>query len=202
MFARALKAFARNPKPRRRPVVEGMEPRVLFSADGLSSLLLPAQGDGATMDAALERIIDLAPVIPIIATADTAPATVDPAVRHEVVVVDSRVAHYEQLVESIRQHGSGAVDIEIIFLNQLDNGIARIGELLLERHDVSALHILSHGREGSVQLGAEWIDVQALREQAGALARWQQALTDNGDILIYGCDVAQGIKRMSLQAVI
>ena len=108
------------------------------------------------------------------------------------MVVDARVADYQTLVEDIQARSTTDAWFEIIVLNQIDSGISQITELLAQRQDVSAVHILSHGQDGGVEIGAGLIDSDALQQQAASLALWKAALTENADVLIYGCDVAAG----------
>jgi hypothetical protein len=197
MFRAALKRFKDKPK-RSRPVIEGMEPRILYSADGLSALLDPMQVDAPAVEA---QPLTVPPILPD--TQDQHAAQPAPTLPHvapvpvqpittELVVVDSRVADYQRLVDDIQARSGSAAWFEIVVLNQQDSGIQQITNLLTERHDVSAVHILSHGQDGGVQLGAGWVDGQTLTQQAELLAQWRTALTANADVLVYGCDVAEG----------
>src|SRR5205085_5620273 len=70
------------------------------------------------------------------------------------------------------------------------DGIAQISAALDGRSDISALHILSHGADGELRLGNALLDVSALSARSAEIAAWGNALNENSDILIYGCDVA------------
>ena len=58
-------------------------------------------------------------------------------------------------------------------------------------HDISAVHIISHGADGEVQLGGATLNFDSLLNNASQVKGWGQALTPGADILIYGCDVAE-----------
>jgi len=54
------------------------------------------------------------------------------------------------------------------------------------------LHILSHGRSGALYLGATELTTASLGVYATLLAQIGSRLSADGDILLYGCDVAFG----------
>ena len=185
-------SWLRSTAPRRnRPVVETLEPRILFSADALAGLFDPLQTDPYAVEA--PPLLLPAEFLSEHALAEASPAAPEAtAASIELVVVDARVADYQSLISDIQARADTAHQFEIIVLNQIDSGIQQITDLLAARRDVSAVHIISHGQDGGVQLGAGWVDAQALQQQAEALAQWRAALTSNADILLYGCDVAAG----------
>ncbi|WP_116964862.1 DUF4347 domain-containing protein, partial [Fastidiosibacter lacustris] len=58
--------------------------------------------------------------------------------------------------------------------------------------NLSAVHIVSHGDVGKLYLGNEALSLDNIGDYAASLAQWGKALTDTGDILFYGCNVAEG----------
>jgi predicted cupin superfamily sugar epimerase len=64
--------------------------------------------------------------------------------------------------------------------------------VLANRSDIASVHIVSHGAEGSLQLGASTINSDNLQAYSNSLQQWASALTADADILLYGCDVASG----------
>ena len=59
---------------------------------------------------------------------------------------------------------------------------------------VTAIHLISHGRDGELQLGATTLDLASLPQHVAKLIAWQHLLTENADLSVYGCDVAAGQK--------
>jgi len=49
-----------------------------------------------------------------------------------------------------------------------------------------------------VQLGSSQLDFETLLQRAAAVKKWGSALTEDGDILFYGCDLAATEKGKSL----
>nr|WP_249729050.1 putative Ig domain-containing protein [Acidovorax sp. CCYZU-2555] len=81
---------------------------------------------------------------------------------------------------------------ELVVLDGSQDGLDQIAAHLQGRSDISALHILSHGEAGRVQLGSSSLGVQEAQARADLLERIGSSLTADGDILLYGCDVASG----------
>ncbi len=105
---------------------------------------------------------------------------------HEVVFIDSSVADPTQIA------AAAPLSAEIVYLRAGQDGLDQIATYLTGRTDISALHIVSHGQEADLILGGVKIDAAALSTHAADLAIIKAALTESGDILIYGCDVAKG----------
>ncbi|MFB8796783.1 MAG: DUF4347 domain-containing protein [Microcoleus sp.] len=68
----------------------------------------------------------------------------------------------------------------------------QITKALAGEKDIEAIHILSHGSEGSLKLGSDTLNNQDLAQFSNKIQQWGKALTKNGDILLYGCDVGAG----------
>ncbi|WP_116964856.1 tandem-95 repeat protein, partial [Fastidiosibacter lacustris] len=58
--------------------------------------------------------------------------------------------------------------------------------------NLSAVHIVSHGDVGKLYLGNEALSLDNIGDYAASLAQWGKALSNTGDILFYGCNVAEG----------
>ncbi|MBE0620245.1 MAG: DUF4347 domain-containing protein, partial [Burkholderiales bacterium] len=106
--------------------------------------------------------------------------------RTEIVFVESDVADYRTLLNGINP---GA---EVHVLDASKDGLAQIAQILKGRSGIDAIQIVSHGSEASVQLGALTLTAQNLQDHAADLATIGGALTQDADILVYGCDVAKG----------
>ncbi|MCL1472974.1 DUF4347 domain-containing protein, partial [Argonema antarcticum] len=79
---------------------------------------------------------------------------------------------------------------EVILLDGTRDGVAQITQILQTRSNIAALHIISHGSPGEVQLGNGTLNSGNLDNYTNSLKQWRNALTENADILIYGCNVA------------
>ena len=80
---------------------------------------------------------------------------------------------------------------EVSFLDANRDGVSQISELLENSEGkYSAIHIISHGEEGQVSLGNTVLGADNLGEYTDELAGWADALTEDADLLFYGCDLA------------
>ncbi|MEN0105327.1 MAG: DUF4347 domain-containing protein, partial [Pseudomonas sp.] len=168
---------------KRAPIASALEPRMLFDGAVAATVADAASSnDHATADSAAKNpstddsgahASDAA--TPPAATGDN---------RHEVVFVDAKVQNYQQLLDALPK------GTEVVVLDSSKDGLQQIADYLKDRSDIDAIHILSHGEAGQIQLGTETVDKAELSARADVLAQIGKALTAEGDILLYGCKVA------------
>src|SRR5690606_42032615 len=81
-------------------------------------------------------------------------------------------------------------------------GLQQMADYLSGRSGIDAIHIISHGDVGKVQLGNDWLDSSDLASRSATLNAIGQALDKDGDILLYGCQVgANGAGRDFIEAL-
>jgi hypothetical protein len=177
---------------RRRMKFETLEPRILLSADLGLEHPVAAQHD-PTATAAVEQPLTHSPDPSVSSATDASAADGLGAFRPtELIFVDPSVDEYRSLVDSLRTSPDAGSWKEIHLLEADRDGIGQIGDALRGRKDVAAVHILAHGSAGEMRLGASLLNTEALAAHADEFGAWGQALTENGDILLYGCGVASG----------
>jgi large repetitive protein len=104
-----------------------------------------------------------------------------------VIFIDTAVQGYDALVTTWAGQG------DIILIDSTRDGIDQMMTALAGRSHLDAIHIVSHGAEGSFRVGATQIDRAAVSGTlSSAFAAIGSKLTVSGDILIYGCDVGAG----------
>ena len=104
----------------------------------------------------------------------------------QLVVIDSGVDNYEQLIASL----DGSTRVLLLDSNQ--SGIEQISEALQSsKQSFEAVHIVSHGTDGGVQLGNQWLDSNSLPTVANELSQWTHQLSSDADVLFYGCNLAE-----------
>ncbi|MGI9336189.1 MAG: DUF4347 domain-containing protein, partial [Gammaproteobacteria bacterium] len=172
------------------------EPRYLFDAAAAATAADAAQDAAADAqaDAALERHRESdsgTPPPPTeaerLAAALAEPAS--PPERTELVVFDMRVEDAATLVEGVDPNA------EVVFLDRDRDGVEQIAEALRGRTGIGALHIVSHGREGALTLGTGTLDAGSIEgEYREALAEIGEALAEDADLLVYGCNFGAGEK--------
>ena len=100
--------------------------------------------------------------------------------------VDSSVAEYQQLV-------AGATPgTEVHVLTSAQDAVTQITNTLLGRSHISSLQIVSHGESGGLDFGSNRLTLTNLLGYAAQVQSWGKALTEGADILLYGCNVAEG----------
>ncbi|XZE33950.1 cadherin domain-containing protein [Pirellulaceae bacterium SH501] len=112
-----------------------------------------------------------------------------PALRREVVFVQEGLNDIDRLLSDLQQDREG-VDFEIHVLNSIEHGLDQIESLITQYDDLDAIHLVTHGADGFIQLGGGWLTSSNIEQYTDALQRIGMALDVDGDILIYGCDVA------------
>ena len=137
------------------------------------------------------------------ASADTAVASAgyqllraaDPAAnngRKEVLFLDSGVSGLSALLEECK------AGIEVVLLDGTADGLSQMAAWAQSHVGYDAIHVISHGAQGSVRLGALTLDQATATARAADLAAVGAALTAQGDLLLYGCEVAKGEGRAFL----
>ncbi|KJS40078.1 MAG: hypothetical protein VR70_06840 [Rhodospirillaceae bacterium BRH_c57] len=109
-----------------------------------------------------------------------------PSPSSTLVFIDGAVADWQVLAAGVPE---GA---EVVYIDPARDGLAQMLEALDGRAPLDAIHVLSHGGPGSLALGAGVIDAAALEARGADLAILGNALAEDGDILLYGCNVASG----------
>ncbi|HEY0587647.1 MAG TPA: Ig-like domain-containing protein [Pseudoduganella sp.] len=162
-----------------------------------SSQLLPLEQrfmfDGAVADAAqTAQAHELPPAPPAVTVRAAEPAK--DGGKKEVAIVDTSLAGYKTLEAGVRA-GVGIVEFD-----GSKDGLAQIAQWAATQSNYDAIHILSHGAQGVVELGTMHLSQSALASAATQreLAQLGKALTSDGDLLLYGCDVGAGAQGAAL----
>ncbi|MCC3406091.1 MAG: DUF4347 domain-containing protein [Microcoleus sp. PH2017_10_PVI_O_A] len=103
-----------------------------------------------------------------------------------IAFIDRQVTDYQSLIAGVTP------GTEVVVLDDRRDAIDQITEVLAIRTNIDSIHIVSHGSAGSLQLGKTRLCADNLEAYAEKLQRWRSALTQDADILIYGCNVASG----------
>jgi hypothetical protein len=102
----------------------------------------------------------------------------------DIVFIDKGIADYQALVDGVSN------GVEVVLLETDQDGPAQMVAALEGRTGLDGIHVLSHGTTGAVQLGDTWLSTETLDTHRDALATLGDALSSQGDLLLYGCNVA------------
>ncbi len=115
----------------------------------------------------------------------------------EIIFLDAGVADGEQLLTDLM--GSANPDLfQVYLIDSTSDGVAQMTTMLNGLQGLDAIHIISHGAAGQIQLGSTTLANDSLDDYAGQLSEWGSALAESGDILIYGCDLAADVQGKAL----
>ncbi len=184
-----LDLFKRQASPytaKRAPLAAALEPRMLFDGAVAATVADAAVSDSpAAQDPTTDNTDHQASdaLTPPAATSDQ---------RQEIVFVDGGISDYQQLVSGLKP------GTEVVVLDASKDGLQQIADYLKDRSDVDAIHLLSHGAQGTVELGNLWLNSQNIDQHAQQLNAIGAALAADGDILIYGCDTGKGAQGATL----
>ncbi len=105
---------------------------------------------------------------------------------NDIVFIDSNISDYQSLLRGL------PVGSEVIILDKQRDGLQQIAAALKARHDLDAIHIIGHGSSGQIQLGSTFLNSNNLKAYQPLLTSIGASLNLTGDLLLYGCNVAQG----------
>ncbi|WP_349573323.1 DUF4347 domain-containing protein, partial [Azotobacter salinestris] len=155
-------------------LILALEPRMMFDGAAPATAVESSEvADAATSDTATGQ-------------AESPSATQPDAAGREVAFIDSRLAGYQELLAAIRS------DVQVVVLDGAGNALEQMAQWAESHEGYSAIHLIGHGSSGSLQLGSLQLQEDTIAEQQTLLARLGAALGEEGDILLYGCDVAAG----------
>lgn len=109
---------------------------------------------------------------------------IDITQEQNLVFLDSNVAENHDLISQTTDN------TELIILDPNRDGIAQISETLATVAEVSSIHLVSHGQAGEINLGNSVLSLDTWDTNRDRLADWSAALTEDADIIVYGCNVA------------
>ena len=109
----------------------------------------------------------------------------------QLIIIDGAVSGFSPLIEGLQ---GGNSNVQVVVLDAQSNGIQQITELLKSYHNLDAIHILAHSGDGALRMGNLVLNDSKLTENQQSIVSWGDSLKTGGDILLYGCDVAESDK--------
>jgi uncharacterized delta-60 repeat protein len=103
-----------------------------------------------------------------------------------IAFIDSRVSGYRTLIDSL------PTGTDWVLLDAQEDGLLQMQRALTGLSGLDAIHIVSHGSPGMLYLGSTVLDAGKLAIYQSQLQALGASLSDSGDILLYGCNVAAG----------
>ncbi|MDO9104929.1 MAG: DUF4347 domain-containing protein [Methylovulum sp.] len=103
----------------------------------------------------------------------------------QLIIIDSQVNDWQSLAAGI------SATATILVLDSTGDGLMQIAEAMTAYSELDAIHIISHGSAGSLLLGSSVLNSKVLASYSKELKQIGSSLSATGDILLYGCNVAQ-----------
>ncbi|GAC1030749.1 hypothetical protein thsps21_15760 [Pseudomonas sp. No.21] len=179
------------------PLISALEPRMMFDGAVAATVADTAASAATSAPTAADAAHDTgASDSSHAGTADNSHGTQDlqaspvtdgqNGVRKEIVFVDTRAPNYQELLKAVSPNA------EVVLLSTNKDGVQQIADALAGRTGIDAIHIISHGDSGVLLLGNGPLFEGNLGQYASQLSSIGKALTTDGDILLYGCEVGAG----------
>ncbi|MFT5417077.1 MAG: hypothetical protein ACI915_003413, partial [Gammaproteobacteria bacterium] len=194
---RAVSKHREEPKSNRL-LFQELEPRVLYSADGIGGADALVS-ENTVVELVIEQSVVTENEAAILENASETPSQPDLNVvsakstgelTREIVFVDTDTPQYQQLVDDLLNNADEDRQFDVFLLDDTRDGIEQISEILAGYDSLDAMHIISHGDDGTIDLGNTQLDLGSLNANAEAIGSWGGAFVETGDLLIYGCNLA------------
>nr|CRH05300.1 protein of unknown function [Candidatus Magnetococcus massalia] len=176
--------------PQANPLMLALEPRMMFDAAALVTMdmvddQLIEQGLGQSESlSAQDALTDVeAKDFGALFLSPTATGELE---QQNLILIDSQVADPDQLLQAFGDRDN------VYILDSNHDGIEQISDILSGHDNLASVHVLSHGSSGELQLGSSLLDSDTLASRSDEIAGWQNALSEDADLMIYGCSVAEG----------
>lgn len=160
-------------------ILEALEPRFMMSADLPGVDLLVQADETQDLEADAQDLLESA-VSTFVEKQEQ---------KNELIIVDSNVADYELLIEDIQNSADEDVHFNILLLNPEVDGVTQISQELSTQTNLDAIHIISHGNAGEIEIGNTVLDADSISQNETLINTWSASLNESADILIYGCDL-------------
>jgi filamentous hemagglutinin family protein len=112
------------------------------------------------------------------------------------VFIDSTIKNYQTLLDGTKGGSS------ITVINPDQYGIQQVTKTLASVTGANSLHIVSEGDSGNFWLGKDFVSGDNIAKYSNDLQAWKTALSPAANILLYACNLADGVNGVVLvQAV-
>ncbi|RNM05153.1 tandem-95 repeat protein, partial [Dickeya undicola] len=118
-----------------------------------------------------------------------------PPARVEVFFIDGALPNKDALVSQLPAGAS------VYILDSNQDGLNQIADILSNYKSVDAIHIISHGDSGQIELGNALISAGNIDSYQTILQQINLSLNSSADVLIYGCNVGNDAGQQLLNAL-
>lgn len=105
---------------------------------------------------------------------------------NSLVFIDGGISNLDEMIKALPS------EAKYFVLDSNVNSLIQLSEICARFREIDAIHIISHGESGGVNLGNVVLDSESIAGYNKELEKIGMALSPSGDIFIYGCNVAYG----------
>jgi hypothetical protein len=160
-------------KAQPRALAQALEPRVMLDAAALGTMF-----EFAALDPVSDDLSSL--------QAEQLISPEGPSPAGEIVFIDAGILDWQLLLLDL------PANVEVVMLDPARDGLEQMADHLAGRSNLAAIHIITHGSEATAFIGGARLDLGNVDAYAAYLGVIGAALSETGDILFYGCDIAAG----------
>ncbi|OAI00842.1 DUF4347 domain-containing protein [Methylomonas methanica] len=170
-----------------------LEPRILFDGAAAATVdaAVPDSHSGDVLQTATNAIPahDTQTLLDAVAAytpPEYATAAPESQPAHDTIIfVDARVRDSQSLLNGVDSHA------EVVYLQSGKDGLQQMADYLANRSNIDSVVIVAEGNQANIWLGNTWLTNDRLQQHATQLAQIGQALTAEGDIQIYSCNLGE-----------
>lgn len=116
-------------------------------------------------------------------------ASLTETTRLELVFIDELATDTDALLAGLTE--SADTEFSVFVLSSADDGIQQMSAIIATFDDLEAIHVVSHGTgTGGIRLGNTTLTQQSLAAYVPQIGEWHNSLSEDADLLFYGCDLA------------
>ncbi|MFO0013051.1 MAG: DUF4347 domain-containing protein, partial [Planctomycetota bacterium] len=110
--------------------------------------------------------------------------------RHELILVGDDLPDTTMILAGIKHDPNTCYDVYIV--DRSNSGWEQLHSYLAERNiEFDAIHFVTHGTASGFQFGSDWVNADTLSSQSVQIAQISNYLSDNADLILYGCSIAE-----------
>jgi len=106
----------------------------------------------------------------------------------QLIAFDPLVTNPQLIIEQVYRNPQ----YQFLALTKNSDELTQLADFLSANPGFEAIHLLSHGAVGTIELSSGSISTVNIDNYAEQLRRIGQLMTPTGDLILYGCDIAQG----------
>lgn len=146
----------------------------------------PARWSAAKLEPRLMLAGDVGSEVAEVAVGGEIAAVTEEVSTRTIVFIDQTLDQADMLRHAVRP------DSEIVMLDPQEDAITQITQHLQTNSGINRVSIVSHGDAGELVIAGQRINTSELEQRAEEIKQWRSSLSDQADVLLFGCHVARG----------